>query len=616
MASLERIANSLYRCLDGCCAYALVSGKQALLIDPGDGAIVEALRAIGIDRVEWVLHTHAHRDLCGADRALVAAGARLAAPQGTRALFEQAEAGWQRRQTYFLFSYGEKLNVPLRDVPVTRELSDGERFVWRDWELQVVATPGHTEYGVSLVVERDNQRMAFIGDLMAGEGTVWEFDALQSSYEEFIQGPELRRIPDLCASLRRLAAWNLDLLLPAHGAPINRTKEALQLLQTRLNALVDTAKSTRYFAQSAASLPEVIPLHTCAIQYLVPDGKGAAVMVDAGFYDWDNGRVNLFHLLQQTPVKRIPIIIPTHIHSDHVALCRAMRRRYGSKVYAHQCIADVLARPERYCVPCLCNQPIQVDRVFRDAQSFSWGGMRFTMYHFPGHTWWHQLTLLEAHGKRIAFTGDTIDDFTHVRSIDTFNLNLIGPGIGAHRCVDLLERLKPDYLCTGHWGIHAWKTDYIAPMRAWVTRWQEQLRELSERDDPNWAYDVRWADLLPFRSVAHAGDVITMDAVLRRPVLRDGRLDVRLDLPDGWTAIPVVQRLSFGDPQRHARFRITVPAEAAARRYMVGVHVHVDGESMGVMGLGCIDVGQDWSVENRDASIVPNVSTPDYGLNA
>lgn len=98
MASLERIANSLYRCLDGCCAYALVSGKQALLIDPGDGAIVEALRAIGIDRVEWVLHTHAHRDLCGADRALVAAGARLREP--VRCSNRQKPVGSAGRRTF------------------------------------------------------------------------------------------------------------------------------------------------------------------------------------------------------------------------------------------------------------------------------------------------------------------------------------------------------------------------------------------------------------------------------------------------------------------------------------------------------------------------------------
>ncbi len=616
MAALERIAGSLYRIADGCCAYALISGRQALVIDPGDGAIVDALRKTGVDRIEWVLHTHAHRDLCGADRQLVEAGARLAVPQGARDLYEHAESGWQRRQTYFLFSYGEKLNLPLRDVPVAHELADGERFTWRDWVLQVVATPGHTEYGVSLILERDGRRLAFTGDVIAGHGTVWEFDALQSSYEEFIQGPELRRVPELCASLRRLAECNLDVLLPAHGQPITQPSDALRLLERRLNTMVETAKETRYFTGSAASLPEVVPIHTCAIQYLVPDGSGAAVMVDAGFYDWDNGRVNLFQKLQQAQIHRIPIVIPTHIHSDHVALCRAMRRRYDAKVYAHRCIADLLARPERYCVPCLCNQPIQVDRVFTDGQSFTWSGMRFTMFHFPGHTWWHQLTLLETNGKRIAFTGDAIDDFTHVRSIDTFNLNPIGAGVGAHRCIDLLEQLKPDYLCTGHWGIHAWKPDYIVPMRAWVNRWQEQLKALSERDDPNWAYDVRWADLKPFRSVVQPGGVITVEAVLRRPVRRSGRLEVRLDLPAGWTATPAVRRLTFGEPQRHARFRIAVPADAAAQRHMVGVHVRVDGASMGAMGLGCVDVGQDWSVENRDASVVPNVSQPVYGYDA
>ena len=67
--------------------YVLRDGDAALLIDVGDGGVLDHLASIGVKRVEWVLLTHHHREQLQGHRRLQ--GAKLAGPEAERALFEQ-----------------------------------------------------------------------------------------------------------------------------------------------------------------------------------------------------------------------------------------------------------------------------------------------------------------------------------------------------------------------------------------------------------------------------------------------------------------------------------------------------------------------------------------------
>ncbi|MGH7957130.1 MAG: MBL fold metallo-hydrolase, partial [Opitutaceae bacterium] len=49
---------------DTCNVYVLRDGDTALLIDLGDGSVLDHLADIGVKRVEWVLFTHHHREQC------------------------------------------------------------------------------------------------------------------------------------------------------------------------------------------------------------------------------------------------------------------------------------------------------------------------------------------------------------------------------------------------------------------------------------------------------------------------------------------------------------------------------------------------------------------------
>jgi len=58
------IAPGIFRWADTCNAYVIKDGSAAILIDLGDGSVLDALPQIGVTTVEWVLFTHHHREQC------------------------------------------------------------------------------------------------------------------------------------------------------------------------------------------------------------------------------------------------------------------------------------------------------------------------------------------------------------------------------------------------------------------------------------------------------------------------------------------------------------------------------------------------------------------------
>ena len=73
---------------DTCNVYVIRDQDAALLIDLGDGSVLDHLSEVGVRRVEWVLFTHHHREQCQGAPRLRGIGAKVAGPEVERALFE------------------------------------------------------------------------------------------------------------------------------------------------------------------------------------------------------------------------------------------------------------------------------------------------------------------------------------------------------------------------------------------------------------------------------------------------------------------------------------------------------------------------------------------------
>lgn len=138
---LTQLSEHLYRFDDICNAYIIVDGDAALLIDCGSGAVVEALAETGASAVEWVLHTHHHRDQCAGTPALAAAGAKVAAPEHERHLFEEAELFWRTRRVYDNYDDRNTFFTAARDIPVDAALRNNlERGA--DYTAELEPPPG------------------------------------------------------------------------------------------------------------------------------------------------------------------------------------------------------------------------------------------------------------------------------------------------------------------------------------------------------------------------------------------------------------------------------------------------------------------------------------------
>ncbi len=95
-----------------------------------------------------------------------------------------------------------RVGVPIAD----EEVADGALFSVGDDTLRAIYTPGHRFDHLSFLLE--GQRILFAGDLLAGVGTV-------------VIAPPEGDMLDYLASLKRLQASDLAVIVPAHGPVIN-----------------------------------------------------------------------------------------------------------------------------------------------------------------------------------------------------------------------------------------------------------------------------------------------------------------------------------------------------------------------------------------------------------
>ena len=95
---ITKLSDNLFLFCDTCNVYVIRDGDRGLLIDSGSGNILDNLDQLGISQIDWVLHTHHHRDQCWGDHRLVERGAKIAAPEFEHYLFTEAERFWQNRR--------------------------------------------------------------------------------------------------------------------------------------------------------------------------------------------------------------------------------------------------------------------------------------------------------------------------------------------------------------------------------------------------------------------------------------------------------------------------------------------------------------------------------------
>ena len=84
--------------------YVVRDGNKAILIDFGSGKILDFLADIGVNEVDYIFHTHYHRDQCFGNNLALRQNIKIAAPRRERKLFTEAEEFWKTKSYYDIYS--------------------------------------------------------------------------------------------------------------------------------------------------------------------------------------------------------------------------------------------------------------------------------------------------------------------------------------------------------------------------------------------------------------------------------------------------------------------------------------------------------------------------------
>lgn len=597
---------------DTCHVYVLRDGDAALLVDLGDGSVLDHLGELGVHRVEWVLFTHHHREQCQGVPRLApwrAAGTRVAAPEAERTLFERP-AEFRKMQvrlgdafTVYGASY---VRPPLEPIPLDRTFKSMDTFSWRGREFWCVDTRGNSPGAMSYLLREGDGWLAFTGDLMLDGARLHTWFDSEWDYG-FGAG-----IWALANSAAQIAGYRPRLLLPSHGPLVRDPGPQLARFQRRLVALerwlvrgypVHTFSG---MVQDPVSRPSAVPHlwqvlpHVYKFRgpnfypnfYLILADSGRALVVDCGLLDPGFLDEALEGLRARAGLRQIDAVIVTHMHGDHFLQAPHLREKWGAQLWALDRMAAVCAHPEwfDYAAPIQAYgtgvDGVRFDRLFRDGERFEWEGYRFTVDWMPGQTEFALCLHGEIDGHKVAFTGDNLfgdprdPAQTGHEAVVAHNSAILEEGY--IYAAEYLRRLRPVLILGGHSYVMDRPARFIERYRRWAYGLRDAFREILAPDDYRYGFDPFWVRAEPYRSRVRPGETIELTLHVRNFQSRPQRLELAVATPTGLTAEPaafIVETAPEGRSRRTLRLRAAPGSGPGVR--LVAFEVTRDGRRLG-----------------------------------
>ena len=602
--SFEQIAAGVSRFRDTCNVYVLASGGDAVLVDFGSGAVLDHVGDLGVERVTDVLVTHHHRDQVQGLQRARAEGIRIWVPPYERDLIDGVDRRWQARQLEHDYDLRQDRFSLLEQLAVDGVVAEYRTGRYGHVEAYSLPTPGHTVGSVTYLVELDGRRLAFSGDLVHGDGKVWSLAATQWSYSG---------IDGLAAtffSCGVLAAKEPDLLLPAHGEPVEEPGPTFDQARARLEELATMRLEDPWRLRDmqahpwAAITPHLLRNRVAfANSFALVSATGAALLLDFGF-DVATGLVPVHERASSRPllwaieelkrshgVERVEAVIPTHYHDDHVAGLTLLRDVEGAEVWSPENVAPILLDPRRFDLPCLWHEPIAVDRVLPLGQPLAWYEYELTPYALPGHTLYAAAVAFEVDGKRVLAIGDQQTTGVPAGGRPILNYQYRNRyRVGDYeRSAELQRRLRPDLLISGHWPTQEVTDEYLDRLETDGRRLEALHRELLP-DEIDFGAEGFGARIEPYRASVESGGSLELEVIVRNPFDRAEQALVRLVVPTGWPA-PEPKSLELGPfAEGVLRFELALDGVAPVARARVAADLTVGETRFGQQAEALVDV--------------------------
>ena len=604
-----QVAKDIYLFPDICNVYVIKSGELGLLIDLGTGDVLDHLKEIGINKIEWVLFTHHHREQTQGYPRLKNTGAKVAVPEVEKALFEtplnfrKMAPALSDAFTVHGASYVRPAITPIKADKTFAKMDD---FTWQGIELWCVETAGNSPGSLSYITKKEGEWIAFTGDLMLQGSKLHTWFDTEWDYG-FSKG-----IYALYNSLGQLEGYPLKKMLPSHGPIIENPLPQLQALRNTLrefNKLYLRGWEVSTFAgadQDRVSQPTTVP-HVWQVTkhlfkfrgpefwpnfHMILADNGHALIVDCGLFKKEFLDKSIALMKERLGLKQIDVVLVTHMHGDHCLEAPHLRDMHGAKIWTMNRVVAPVSRPLHFDYCAQVNtygkgiDSIAFDKVFQEGDTFTWEGFKLTVDWMPGQTEFALCLHGIIDGKKVAFTGDNI-----FGSSSDPSQNGHEAVVARNSCIleegyiyaaKYLKKLQPDLLLGGHSWAMAEPAKLIDRYLEDALKLKEYFEKLSFEKDYRWMYDPYWVRMEPYRVVLGKNNAAEARLMMRNfdsvPIL----MKVEIVLPEGFKAEPaIISTMVAGESTTSIPIQISCTKETVKGLHLAALDITRKGKRAG-----------------------------------
>lgn len=606
--ALKKISENLLVFEDTTNVYVIRDGTRCVLIDFGSGKVLDHLRQAGITQVDWILHTHHHREQCQGDYKAVERRIPIAVPAHERHLFEDAENFWRNRRVFHLYYVRNDFNTITENIPVARSLDDYSTFRWQKTEFFVLPTPGHTLGAISLLATIDGKKTAFTGDLMYAPGKILNLYDTQVNYGGS-EGIDLG-----IYSLARLREQKPAMVCPSHGDPLPDPDSGIG---ETIRRLTDYYRFQTGSGPSEENAPYAVSPHlichyqTTSSFYAIVSNSGKAMFIDYGsasgvhFGNFERATAatdrirfvehNIDGLKKKFGMSQVDVAMPSHMHDDHMNGFPHLARHHGTKIWCYENMVDIFQNPRGHNLGCTLGEAFRVSRSFRHGEKFRWEEFEFEITHSPGHTEYQMALFVTIDGNRVAFTGDAF--FPNPRNDGTLRHNLIFRNHvenDSHlKSIHNLIEHEPALIAPGHGKPYPVDKQIMLATEQKFRTQQKYFFDLLPEGETDFGLDPSWVKIYPYQMVLGPGSVQKAEIRVQNYRTEPMEMEVAVVAPSEWRIEP--DTLKFTVPAKshqHAPFTITVPKtwEGPGPRLAIAADVRAGKRYLGQITEAVVDV--------------------------
>ena len=604
-----QVAKDIYLFPDICNVYVIKSGELGLLIDLGTGDVLDHLKEIGINKIEWVLFTHHHREQTQGYPRLKNTGAKVAVPEVEKALFEtplnfrKMAPALSDAFTVHGASYVRPGITPIKADKTFAKMDD---FTWQGIELWCIETAGNSPGSLSYITKKEGEWIAFTGDVMLQGSKLHTWFDTEWDYG-FSKG-----IYALYNSLGQLEGYPLKKMLPSHGPIIENPLPQLQALRNTLrefNKLYLRGWEVSTFAgadQDRVSQPTTVP-HVWQVTkhrfkfrgpefwpnfHMILADNGHALIVDCGLFKKEFLDKSIALMKERLGLKQIDVVLVTHMHGDHCLEAPHLRDMHGAKIWTMNRVVAPVSRPLHFDYCAQVNtygkgiDSIAFDKVFQEGDTFTWEGFKLTVDWMPGQTEFALCLHGIIDGKKVAFTGDNI-----FGSSSDPSQNGHEAVVARNSCIleegyiyaaKYLKKLQPDLLLGGHSWAMAEPAKLIDRYLEDALKLKEYFEKLSFEKDYRWMYDPYWVRMEPYRVVLGKNNAAEARLMMRNFDAVPISMKVEIVLPEGFKAEPaIISTMVAGESTTSIPIQISCTKETVKGLHLAALDITRKGKRAG-----------------------------------